>query len=246
MSAERPSSQALRERFEREYLLPLARAAFELEPRCQSVLVTVGQYWCDEAEDAVHCHELACTVRDPAWPDAGQVHPGSIGDPQELAELLRDEQGMSDPEPGDLALTQHALWAAARKRAFGAAPAWVLDDNTDMIVAFASYCEEASDQEQPSWRSHTPYCLIRRPAQGQQPEALVVGRMHRPEWEDRWDAVEPDLFAGEALPRAAHGGPALLGARRRTLAPRARRGLWVVAILLALASLALVVGSLRR
>ena len=82
------------------------------------------------------------------------------------------------------------MFCRANEKAFGQKFLCYLDDNTDMIVAFASYCREVSDQEQPSWRSHTPYGLIRRPLDGELPTFEVIGQMYRPEWEDRWDAVE--------------------------------------------------------
>jgi hypothetical protein len=193
MSEDNPSSLALRQRFEREYALPLASAVFELEPRCQSVLVTVGQYWCDEATDAVHSEEIACSERDPTWPEAGQARRGMIGDGAALDEAFAAaaQDPDSDGPPGLLDV-QYGLFKRARQRAFGQDYFSVLDDNTDMIVAFASYCREVSDQEQPSWRSHTPYGLVRRPLAGELPTLEVIGSMYRPQWEDRWDVLQTD------------------------------------------------------
>lgn len=191
MTVENPPSRVLRQSFEQEYALPLARAIFELEPRCQSVLVTVGQYWCDEATDAVHSELFACAERDPTWPLAAQAHPGALGDPAALAETLQ-EDAKSEACPADLREIQYGLLEDARMRAFGEKYYCVLDDNSDMIVAFASYCREVSDQEQPSWRSHTPYGLIRRPLAGEPASFEVIGRMYRPHWEDRWDILDKD------------------------------------------------------
>ncbi len=198
MSNERPSSSVLRERYTRDYLLPLARAWFQLEPRCQSVLVTVGQYWCDEATDAVHCHQLGCVEAEPTWPESGQARAGSLVEDDVLAEWT----GGPSPDEEALALSdvQSSRWERAAEHAFGEAygvPS-ALDENNDMIVAFASFCREVSDQEQPSWRSHTPYGLIRRPAAGTEPVLEVIGKMHRPEWEDRWDVLEQDGIITEA------------------------------------------------
>jgi hypothetical protein len=185
-SSEQPPSRVLREGYARDYLVPLARALFELEPRCQSMLVTVGQYWCDEAADAVHCHQVACLERDPEWPEAGKVRPGVIGD------LHDTEDGWSLDE------AQWPLFEKASLQAFGKAFASPLDDNTDMIVAFASYCKEVSSQEEPSWVSHTPYGIVRRPTNGEEPSLEVLGQMHRPEWEDRWDVLEHDGLITES------------------------------------------------
>lgn len=191
MSEEKPPSRVLRQQFEQEFALPLARAMFELEPRCQSVLVTIGQYWCDEATDAVHSEVIACDERDPTWPLAGQARPGAIGDAASLAAQLESDAKYSE-EPGGLSEVQYGLFTDACRRAFGKEYLCFLDENSDMIVAFASYCREVSDQEQPSWRSHTPYGLIRRPLDGESPTFEVLGQMYRPQWEDRWDVLEKD------------------------------------------------------
>src|SRR6186713_1270083 len=108
MTEENPPSHVLRQRFEQDYALPLARAIFELESRCQSVLVTVGQYWCDEATDAVHSELIACAERDPTWPLAGQARPGALGDAGALAEMLELEAKYADSdEPPGLGEVQY-------------------------------------------------------------------------------------------------------------------------------------------
>jgi hypothetical protein len=181
----------LRERYEQDYLLPLARAMFELEPRCQSVLVTVGQYSWDDAADAVHSNELFCSEREPTWPAAGQVRADAIGNPDEIAELVQEALAHAPDEAylAGLAEVQYNLWERARRNAFGDGYIRTLADDSEMIVAFASYCQEASDQEQPSWRSHRPYCLLRRPHAGEPLAVERVGTMVRPEWEDCWERL---------------------------------------------------------
>ncbi len=191
MNDPKPTSLALRQRYEREYILPIAKALFEIEPRCQSMLLAVGQYWCDEATDAVHDNLIACEARDPAWPQAAQVYPGAIGDTETLALLLKESA--EGHEVCELDLAQGLLFSLARKQAFPDGKAvFTLDNNSDMIVAFASYCHEVSDQEQPSYRSHTPYGIVRRPAPGEDARVEIIGTMHRPEREDRWDVLEHD------------------------------------------------------
>jgi hypothetical protein len=194
MADEKPPSRELRRRFEQEYALPLACAMFELEPRCQSVLVSVGQYWCDEAADAVHGEVLACIEPEPTWPEAAQARPGAIGDPELLALYLKEAERPDADGPPGLGDVQWSLHEQACQKAFEGKFFCVLDDNSDMIVAFASYCREVSDQEQPRWRSHTPYGVIRRPADGEPPVFEVTGQMHRPHWEDRWDVLDKDGF----------------------------------------------------
>ncbi|HEX2877177.1 MAG TPA: hypothetical protein VHP33_38265 [Polyangiaceae bacterium] len=245
MTEERAPSRELRRRFEQEYALPLARAMFELEPRCQSVLVTIGQYWCDEATDAVHCELLACAERDPSWPESAQARPGAIGDPETLALLMKEAEDPTYGGPADLHTAQWTLHDQASIQAFGKRYFTVLDDNSDMIVAFASYCREVSDQEQPRWRSHTPYGVIRRPATGEPAVFEVTGAMHRPQWEDRWDVLQNDglitgtgdgpLEANETSAPSADGlppgSPPSPGSRAAILSPTYRVLLFLLVIL---------------
>jgi hypothetical protein len=210
MTEERPPSRVLRQRFEQEYALPLARAVFELEPRCQSLLFTVGQYWCDEATDAVHSEAVACLERDPSWPLAGQARPGIIGDADVLAEALETANDPDSDGPSGLLDVQWSLLKKAHQQAFGQEYFCVLDDNTDMIVAFASFCREVSDQEQPTWRSHTPYGVVRRPLASEPPTFEVLGAMYRPQWEDRWDVLENDGIISDWDDSVAEAPPGAL------------------------------------
>ena len=86
-----------------------------------------------------------------------------------------------------------------------------------MIVAFASYCREVSDQEQPSWRSHTPYGVVRRPLQNEPASLEVIGQMYRPQWEDRWDVLDKDGIISDWDDGAAE--PAAGGAKSAVLGP---------------------------
>lgn len=72
-----------------------------------------------------------------------------------------------------------------------------LDDNSTMITAFASYCEEEGSQEDEVAEAYTPYALVRRvvlPGSKSDIDVSVeiVGRMFRPEWEDSWHDEEDD------------------------------------------------------
>lgn len=233
--AERPSSRELRARYERDYALPLARALFELEPRCQSVLFTVGQYWCDEANDAVHEQVWICAEREPSWPELAKPGPTTLGDEATLRELVEE----ASDEPQDISDAQWELQRRASQLAFGTDVYSGLDDNGDMIVAFASYCREEGSQEEPLYVSHVPYGVVRRPPEGDAPSLELVGQMYRPEWEDRWDVLEwgegggvlpppeaPKLPAPAAkppptyvAPRTAADAAPLEGSRRRLASP---------------------------
>jgi len=50
----RGEAEMARRRYVRENLLPFVRGYFDKYERLQSAMLCIGQYWCDEASDAVH------------------------------------------------------------------------------------------------------------------------------------------------------------------------------------------------
>lgn len=177
MTEARPTSAELRAKIVREQVLPMARHLFEREPRAESVLFLVGQFWSDEADDAVHGELLACIDRDPRWPECARFAVNPLG-------KLEDDD-VFDADDGYVP-TDDAFWA--QYRLLDGLPKSIryFDDNGEMIVAFAAYCLEGCDQEQTKDESFTPYCIVRRNTA----EPEVIGRMLRPEWENRWDVVD--------------------------------------------------------
>src|SRR5688500_6904735 len=70
------TSRELREKSMELRFRPLAERLFVEEPRAESVLYCIAQYWCDEADDAVHEEIVPCAVRDPApWPACLEGNP---------------------------------------------------------------------------------------------------------------------------------------------------------------------------
>lgn len=194
MLIEGSSSAELRDKCMRERFAPLAKEMFARMPDVQCIAYTIGQYYCDEAEDAVHEEVATFLERDPKWPDA------------------------FDQEADD----------ARKAKAFGEHPYGyhefafelpMLDDNSSAITAFASYCRELGDQDQPFTDSHVVYAWARRGAGGEV-EIDVVGTMHRPEWEDRFDVGLGD--------EDGEGGEAPAGPRPSVAPPAASRPTAVV------------------
>lgn len=182
MLIEGTSSAALRDQCMRLRFAPLAKEMFARMPEVQSIAYTIGQYFCDEAEDAVHEEIATFLERDPKWPDAFDQE----------ADEARKEAAFASHEYGFLGF------------AFDLP---MLDDNSSAITAFASHCRELGDQEQPFTESHVVYAWARR-GTGGEVVIDIVGTMFRPEWEDRFDVglgdEEAEHGEGEAL-----GGPRL-------------------------------------
>jgi hypothetical protein len=81
-------------------------------------------------------------------------------------------------------------------------------DNYDLIVAFGAYCPTGGDQNHTIEENARPYAIARQGGQGVTVE--VVGKVHQPEWEDR--------FFRPSKARFLNPPPTL------PLAERARRG----------------------
>lgn len=162
--------------------LPFARRVFDLLPEVQSVVYAVGQFWSDEAEDAVHEIMAPSLDRDPKWPEI--LRP-PLYESEGFAELADDVEARIP--------TLHGPGLFRLGCEFPG-----LDDNGSMITAFAAFCPEGCDQEMPHGESHVPYAIAQRGAGGAV-DLQIVGVLSRPEWEDRFD-VGFDEVTGEELP----------------------------------------------
>jgi hypothetical protein len=58
----------LRQKMIETHILPQVKAAFTKYDRLQSAMILVAQYWCDEANDAVHYELLLSVLPTPAFP----------------------------------------------------------------------------------------------------------------------------------------------------------------------------------
>lgn len=160
------SSRELRERCMQQRFVPIAREILRRCPEMHSVGYLVGQYWCDEAEDAVHEAIVPFAERDPVWPPAEDEF-----DAEERAFELLD-QHFGDTPGAFFDFTSEFP---------------MLDSNTSAITAFASHCREGCDQEMSTAESHDLYAVARRAADGDDVVLTIVGNVLRPEWEDRFD-----------------------------------------------------------
>ena len=206
------SSAELRQKYLDLHALPLARAAFAADPELGSLTVAVGQFWSDEAEDAVHVELYPSTKPDPAWP-----------------EPLHDPVYAATDEHGFLELTERGEavvgWKTGRSLNLP-----FLDSNEAAITAFASFCIEGCHQEMTPLEYARPWAILRR-GDGDAVTVEVVGEMIRPEWEDRFDVgfgAEPAEFdpraAGPSSAPTPPGPSEARAATRSTPAPLGHGG----------------------
>ena len=162
------TSQQLRTQYVDQHVVPAARRAFRRDAKLRSVVVAVGQFYCDEAYDATHIELLPCVHRDPVWPD-----------------MLRDSRYFcideDFPDAGELNKLGNSLTGYDATLSFP-----TLDSNTTSIVAFAAYCIEACHQEMSMAEAFTPYAIARR-SDSDGVDVEVVGTILQPHWEDRFD-----------------------------------------------------------
>jgi hypothetical protein len=163
--------------------------AFAEFPGVESAVLFVGQFWADEAIDAVHGALCYSVTRNP---DLAQYRARA----QQLSSQLFDSaEPVSEELDEDLyaydtwiegALAEGHLggaWDFDRRHDFREkyvylwkAARW--DSNGDAIPLFAAFCEEGADQDQPTGVSHAPYCIFRREGVGVTVE--IVGVKVRP------------------------------------------------------------------
>ena len=144
-------------------LRTLAKQYFEKNPKMRSVMLAVAQYWCDEAEDAVHERLYASERSMPLWP-------------HRCADSVWEDD-----------LEGVAGEACSGCGEFDAYMRNWDDNGEDTIAAIAPYCHEVGSQEEPSTSNYLPYALARRV--GDDVEIEVIGRVQRP----RVDFVDDDF-----------------------------------------------------
>jgi hypothetical protein len=157
------TSAQLREHCLRWYVEPVARLLFARDPEAQSLVLAVGMFWCDEANDATHILLVPSRERDPQWPRVAAAF---------------------DEEPYDVDGSARSPLTAAQGSVKGAA--WA-DENYINIVAFGAYCHEGASQDMDSGEAHRPYAILRRGASEGEVVTEVVGRLEQPAYEDHFN-----------------------------------------------------------
>lgn len=182
-----------------ESFVPLIRRAFRKHPQLQSAVMLVAQYWCDEAEDAVHCELLFSQLPTPdiaaanaarKAEDEADGYDFNAPAPKERPwhrwfPALRPQPPLTEQEldsqvqalrhvnlpPGidPMVLERETMWEVP----------W--DSNEEAISLFAAFCLEDCHQEMEPGEAYAPYAIFRR--QGTNVEVEVVGTMRRP-WLD--------------------------------------------------------------
>lgn len=146
---------------------PHLAKVFEKRPELQSVLVCVGQYWADEADDAVHSHLVFSSRPTPRWP-------------HECEDTYL---------PGDGDLCSSCAWGSDEELEF----TWLSwDSNGAAIRAWQALCLEGASQEESPNDSFTPVLLARRRGDGSFSLDLI-GPVMRP-WLDLPQTAYPEWF----------------------------------------------------
>lgn len=188
----------LRSKLLEEAFAPAMRAAFAKYPALQSAVMQVAQYWCDEAEDAVHFEVLFSRLPTPDILAANaerevlremerydydappkeriwhrwfpSLRPEPQRTPQQIEAQRQSLHGVNLPADLDPEILEREFcWEIP----------W--DSNDEAIALFAGFCLEGCDQEMAPGEAYSPYAYFRR--QGNVVAVEVVGEMRRP-WLD--------------------------------------------------------------
>ncbi|MEQ1736993.1 MAG: hypothetical protein ABL886_11400, partial [Rhodoglobus sp.] len=131
-----------------------AKKLFAVKPEIRSVMMSVAQYWSDEADDAVHAFAVASERATPLWPHVCAETAWNEENPEPIAGELCESCG------SDLGY-------------------FPCDDNGSSIPVFEPYCHEDGSQEESMADNYTPFAIARRTDDGVAIE--FVGTLHRPE-----------------------------------------------------------------
>lgn len=158
-------AKQLRENIIRKWILPGLGKRFEKYTALKSASLLVAQYWCDEANDAVHKRLFFSVLETPDYTSAFECGYGEP-DPVNLPDL---------PPNSEILFEKECEWIG-----------W--DNNGMAIPAFAAFCREEGDQERPSEENYVLFSIFRKTDEGFDIE--YAGEMIRP-----WlDGVYPEDF----------------------------------------------------
>jgi hypothetical protein len=187
----------LREQLLRDEIAPIIQRAFAAHPALNSATLLVAQYWCDEAEDAVH-YDLVFSEK--STPDTaaayaarirrdeiefGESTPPRTGPPPVWEKWFPWLRASSPPAAveGDPINLPSGIDEQVLEKDFTWNLPW--DSNGEPISLFAAYCLEDCHQEMDVGEAYSPYAVFRR--QGSEVVVEVTGVMTRP-----WlDGVKP-------------------------------------------------------
>jgi hypothetical protein len=168
----------LRQKMIATHILPQVKAVFGKYDQIQSIMFVVAQYWCDEANDAVHFELIPSILSTPSFP-------------VQLVEEIdyQDYDRINLPElPTYYDILDSIAQDLEGQQEEVSIRYW--NDNGEAIPAFSAFCKEDCDQEMDRLDAYSPYSIFRR--KETEIEMEVVGEMLRPwldgvrpeEWED--------------------------------------------------------------
>jgi hypothetical protein len=180
-------TQALRDQLIETSVVPVVAKAFSAYPALQTCILMVGQFWCDEAYDAVHYLLLYSTSKNP---DLGPWEAETTRILQAIGRGKMDDEeyeflqaAYSSFVEGPAALQQlGGNWDPDRLNQFNHdnwCEGW--DSNYQAIPLFAAFCPEGASPDSSLGEAHGPCCLFQRnPANSSGLEIRMVKEMARP------------------------------------------------------------------
>lgn len=132
-----------------EWFLPVAKLLLKEYPSTNCVVVTLAQYWNDEADDAVHVSFIPSSVPFESWD-------GLFSDKNQF--YSEESQDFSLPKPDGS--TEYVSFYGLSQRAIGFNP--YLSNDESFISIFERYCKERCSQEMHTQEAYQPYLIVSR------------------------------------------------------------------------------------
>lgn len=151
-------SERLRQQFIREKIVPALERRFERYPQLRSAALLVGQYYCDEAHDAVHDFWVFSVLESPDLTvpflkGQAKTDPANLPGPESIATIRWDKS----------------------------LPVLPWEENWQAIPLFAAFCKESDVLGGPIMEAYSPFAIFRNTPDGV--EIDFCGEMFRP-WLD--------------------------------------------------------------
>lgn len=132
-----------------EWFLPVARLLLKEYPTIHCVVVSLAQYWNDEANDAVHVSFIPSSVPFEFWEELFSSKNKFYSEDSENFSLPKSDGS-----------TGYVSFYSLSRRAIGFNPQ--LSNDETFISIFERYCKEGCGQDMRTQESYQPYLIVSR------------------------------------------------------------------------------------
>lgn len=156
-------AESIRDKIIKEIVIPTIKDTFDKYNKLKSSTLMLSQFWCDEADDAVHADLIFSQLEEPDLISAEKFELKNKHDTVNLPSYTKENKYGGYYCNFDI--NKNNNWNK-----------W--DDNGEAITAFACFCKEYCHQEMVLFEAYTPYAVFKK--KGNELEMKIIGEKFRP------------------------------------------------------------------